>query len=161
MAEKVKRKPFPIENARIIFRNFSGEAGKFNPAGQRNFSVKLSEESAKFMIEEGWNVRMSQPKNEGDDILYHLPVKVEFKNYPPKIVMITSRKTILDESTVGNLDVAEIERVDLILSPYNYEVNGKTGVKAYLKSMYVTIREDEFEARYRNIPDSAFGESDD
>ena len=156
-----KRKTFPIENARIIFRNFSGAAGKYNPAGQRNFSVKLDEASAKFMIDEGWNVRISQPRDEDGDPLYHLPVKVEFANYPPKIVMITNRKTVLDESTVGNLDVAEIERVDLILSPYNYDVNGKRGIKAYLKSMYVTIATDEFEAKYRNIPDSAFGSIDD
>ena len=31
-----------VENARIIFRNFSGEERKFNPAGNRNFGLRLT-----------------------------------------------------------------------------------------------------------------------
>lgn len=145
-----------IENARIGFRNFSGKEGKFNPAGRRNFCVFLEEEVAKTLEKDGWNVRWLRPRDENEAEQGYLQVAVSYENIPPKIIMISSKgKTILDNESVGILDWAEIAEVDLIIRPYNWDVNGKAGVKAYIKSMYVTISEDEFEKKYINTPDSA------
>ena len=145
-----------IEGARIGFRNFSGEEGRFNPKGRRNFCVFLEEDIAKDMKKEGWNVKWLDPREEGDDPQAYLQVKVVFGKMPPKIVLVTGRgKTRLNEDTVNILDWAEIQNVDLIIRPYNWEINGDTGVSAYIKTMYVTIREDEFENKYYDVPDSA------
>ena len=145
-----------IEGAKIGFRNFSGEEGRFNPKGRRNFCVFLEEDIAKDMKKEGWNVKWLEPREEGDDPQAYLQVKVVFGKIPPKIVLVTGRgKTRLDEDTVNILDWAEIQNVDLIIRPYNWEVNGDTGVSAYIKTMYVTLREDEFESKYYDVPDSA------
>lgn len=145
-----------IEGARIGFRNFSGEEGRFNPKGRRNFCVFLEEDIAKDMKKEGWNVKWLEPREEGDEPQAYLQVKVVFGKIPPKIVLVTGRgKTRLDEDTVNILDWAEIQNVDLIIRPYNWEVNGDTGVSAYIKTMYVTLREDEFESKYYDVPDSA------
>ena len=143
------KKNLVVENAKIAFRNFSGKESKFNRGGNRNFCVIFDKETGEELKEQGWNLRILQPRNEEDDVVYCLQVSVAYGKIPPKVYMIVGRKkTLLDEFTVGNLDFAEIENVDLIIRPYNWEVNGKVGVKAYVHTMYVEIREDRFAAKY-------------
>ena len=54
----------------------------------------------------------------------------------------------ITEQTVDSLDYVEILNVDLTINPYVWEVNGNSGVKAYLGTMYVTIAEDPLDAKY-------------
>jgi hypothetical protein len=153
-----------IENARIGFRNFKGKAGQYNAEGSKNFCVFLEPDLARTLEEDGWNVRWLKPKDEQEDQQAYLQVAVSFTNIPPKVIMITSRgKTPLDDESIGVLDTAEIEEIDLIIRPYNWVLqegkkNEKRGVKAYVKSMYVTIVEDEFEKKYYRVPTEGISE---
>lgn len=149
-----KEKGVMMEGVRITFRNFAGKEGPYNSEGDRNFAVLLDEKTAKMMAEDGWNVKALKAREEGDPDQPYLPVAIGFKIKPPRIVMVTSRgRTPLDEQSCEILDWAEIENVDLIVRPYEWSVNGKSGIKAYLKSIYVTVREDELEQKYSAMDD--------
>lgn len=146
-----------MEGVRIIFRNFAGREGQYNREGDRNFAVLLDEAVAIAMTEDNWNVKWLRPRSEeeGESPQAYLPISVNFKGRPPRIVLITSRgRTNLDEGQVEMLDWVDILNVDLIVRPYEWTVNGKSGVKAYLQSIYVTIEEDALEIKYGELEQS-------
>jgi hypothetical protein len=143
-------KTFTVEDAQIIFRNFEGKEGQYNRAGDRNFAVVLDNETAVQMLEDGWNVKYLTARDEGDEDTPYITVSVSFKNRPPRVVLVTSSsRTNLTEDTVEIIDWADIKMVDLICRGYEWVVGDKTGTKAYLKTMFVTIEEDELEKKYR------------
>lgn len=148
MAEK--KKPITFEDARILWQNFRGLEKTYNAEGERNFNLVIDKDLAEQMADDGWNVKCKLPREEGDEPLCHMEVKVSFKGrFPPRIVLINSGgQTDLDEETVGLLDQIRYSRIDLIINPSEWDVNGKRGIKAYLKSIYVTQDEDVLEAKY-------------
>lgn len=146
-----------IENANIgrgRYRNFSGEKSQFNPTGKRTFTVIFDEEQGHVLEDEGWNIRWRQPRDEQDDMLALLTVEVKYGDYPPKVMLISGNdRTLLKEDNVSILDSIDIAKADLIVRPYNWDVNGKTGTKAYVKSLYVTAQDDDFGGRYADNED--------
>lgn len=139
-----------IEDARVIFRNFSGKEGPYNRLGDRSFNVVIEDPGlAKTLIEDGWNIKPLPLRDEDETPHYRLEVAVSYKKTAPSITLVSGRKKVrLDEESVNALDYADIESADLLINPSYWEVNGKSGIKAYLYEMYVVVRQDEFADKY-------------
>lgn len=145
-----------LEGAHIWRKNFSGLEEEYNTAGNRYFLVDIAPDLAEKLLADGWNVRTLQPRDGETEPRSFLKVSVMFGKIPPKVAIIDGNtmkvKTVLNADTVGALDHVSFENVDLIIRPYNWEVGTKTGIKAYLKEMYVIIAENKFERKYGSEP---------
>lgn len=138
-----------IDDARIVYRNFSGTGSKFNREGDRNFAVVIPDQDiADELVNRGWNVKIKPPRDEDDTPFMFLPVKIKFNERGPKVYLQSGDKTVeLDEESVDCLDDVDILGVDLDIRPYDWEVNGKQGRTAYLQSIHVVQEIDRFAAR--------------
>lgn len=146
-----------IEDAVIpgFMRNFEGKQKKYNKPGDRNFCVMLSDDLVEPLQRDGWNVKFLKPRDPEDSPAPYLQVAVGYKIKPPKVVIITSKgRTDLSEEEVILLDWADMAKADLIIRPYPYDVDGNVGIKAYLKSLFVTIQEDYLELKYSDVPEA-------
>jgi len=160
MAIKVPFDNLVIHDAKITYRNFAGNEGIYNPKGARNFAVIIDTlEQAQALEDLGWKVKYSKVREDGEPARFpaSLPVHVKYhpKMQPPRVKLLKRGGQVgLDEEAVDVLDYIDIEKVDLIIRPYHWkQPNGSEGVKNMLVSIYITVREDELELKYANVPE--------
>jgi len=137
--------PIIFRDARIIFKNFEGRPSEYNRNGERSFSVIIPDpETAQQLQNDGWNVKVRAPRTPDDTVEYRLNVKVNFGYKPPKIELIDGENVQqLDEDHVRILDQADLARIDLVVTPYNWSrSDGSEGVSAYLKQMKAYLEPD-------------------
>lgn len=140
-----------IDGARITHKNFAGVRTKFNAEGNRNFSVIIEDETtANALIEQGWNVKIKQPEEEGDVPFMYLPVKILCNEYGPSVYIQSGRAmNKIASEEIGRLDKIRIASVDLDIRPYDWEMpNGTSGRSAYLQGIIATQRVDRFAERF-------------
>lgn len=141
-----------IEDATILpgtYRNFSGAPDQFNPGGgKRYFNFVIDDpEVAQQMRDDGWNVKIKPPREEGDTPFCYLKVGVAFpkpgsKARPLDIAMFKSNGiNKLDEDTIGLLDGAFIERANLSVRPYYWDPNNPSRKAAYVTELHAYVRE--------------------
>lgn len=148
MPKKPSRLEVTIEDAQIILRNFAGKPTQYNAAGNRNFGVILTDDVAEAMRRDGWNVKLLTAKEEGDSDRPWLKVSVGYK-FPPRIICLTEKaRTMITEDTVETMDWVNIKTVDLTIVGAPWEVNDATGIKAWLKTMYLTVDEEYLDKKY-------------
>lgn len=149
---KMARGTLQIDGARITHRNFEGRGDRYNREGDRNFSLIIpNQEIAEQLMDDGWNIKMRPPREEGDEPFLYLKVKIRFSAKGPKAYLkVGDRMTQLDEDTIRCLDEVSISNVDLDIRPYDWEVNGNAGRTAYLDAICVTQDVDRFYNNFIN-----------
>lgn len=144
-----------LENAQLLYRNFSGAEREFNSEGDRNFLVKLDPKQAAELKEKGWRVKQMKPRPDEDEGQYILKVNVNYKKgRPPRIVTITSKgRQDLGADEIFALDYIDLANVDIVLNGWWSDMAGG-GMSAFLKSGFFTIDEDRLDLKYADVPDA-------
>lgn len=142
-----------IEDTRLVLRNFSGEEREFNKKGDRNFGILLSEEDAAALEAEGFNVKRFTPRDPEDPNDHGNPwmrIIARYDRFPPNVILIGSKnRTVLTEETIGQLDMARVEKVHITFRPRFWSrANGSSGYTAYLRTLLVYINEDYLTMKY-------------
>ncbi len=150
-----------IEDTRFIFdTNFAGDPSrdKYGSDARKANLVIPDISVARQLIAEGYNVKMTKPR-EGEEEeftpVYYISIKLsyrdrygELKRWPPKVIFIEDDfPTELTEETVGRIDYAWVERVNVVLNKYESD----RGKSLYIKTMEVFQKSDDdpILARYR------------
>lgn len=138
-----------VEDAHIVFRNFAGRKSQYNAEGDRNFCVIIPPEIAEMMIADNWNVKQLKSREDGVPGDYYIQVSLGYKGRPPKVFLRSSKgRNSVPQHRVEVLDFVDIGKADVIINPYRWDVNGKQGVKAYVKTLVITMNEDYLEQKY-------------
>lgn len=144
-----------VEGKDIFFRNFSGKEGRYNAAGKRSFQLRLPEELAKDLADDGWHIR------DLDSEQYAPSAKVNVNtesNFPVKVFVISNGKMRrLDPVDIGDLDFDEIDHADLIINAYR-NPEKFDGVSAYLAEGYFHIISYSLEEKYAKYRDPNYVE---
>ena len=143
-----------VRNAEIIWRNFRGEGTDYNNAGKRNFNLLITDpDFAQELIDDGWNVKAKKKRDESEPDKWTLKVNVVFGKRPPNIYIVTypngkMKKTRLEEENIAQCDWVEIQKLDLIIRPWDRTTGPNPGRSAYLDTMYLTPLVDELAQEY-------------
>ncbi len=136
---------YRIENAVILYRNFTGAPTNLNPTGgKRTFNVCLPKEWADILRNDGWNIK-TRELDEGD-VIYHTEIVInENSQYPPRLYIASEfngKKTLtqLTPDQYKKLDEDMIVNLDLEIHPFEHN-RGITGAKkGYLKNLWATLQ---------------------
>lgn len=149
---------FKISSPEIFMINFAGRKSDANPQGHRQFAMKIpSQELADKMAEEGWSVWYTKESEKYGEPNPCITVEMrwhyedDLKHLSPKIYRCTRKNpegVLLTEDIVGDLEDDDIEDIVLWINPRRWTVNGKSGIKAYVHSMWLKVEDSNPSAKF-------------
>ena len=115
-----------ISKAVLLFTNFAGQPNKFGNTS-KNFNIVIAEEFAHQLRENSLgltvNVHEYGKGTDEEPMIYYINVKVNMTvQYPPEVTLYVkktnypTKKTALDDATIGVLDRTDMERADVIIN---------------------------------------------
>lgn len=153
-----------IEEVEFVYKtNFAGEARPpYDDEGDRYFNAKVDPAIADALERDGWKVKWTKPGQNHPNPEEHVAepyivVAIGFKFRPPTIVLIRKdaqgkeRPTFLTEKTVGMLDSAEFDNVDIVVRARYWEGPAGSGYKAWLAEFYGTVQMTDLGAKYAHL----------
>lgn len=139
------------------FSHFDGRKDTFNEEGDHNFTIVLDPDYARELMEipNGWNIKEREGREEGDPSEYTLKIKISYKYEQPAVYLLKGNKRFrASEEDLADIKRSTCEQIDLIASPSRWVQPDRTGVTAYVKEMYVKIRESRFAEEYSSYEDA-------
>lgn len=84
-----------------------------------------------------------------EDVIFWLTVDANFGKYPPECFLVSGRNKIpMGPDEVHKFDSARILNADVEISPSRWEVNGKSGIKAYLNRIFIEVVPNRLDEKY-------------
>lgn len=150
-----------IEDAKIIFPNFSGREGRYNREGNRCFSVMVPDEKLALQLkDDGWNIRERVINGEGTGEYYINGVNINFDYYIKPVIYYISNGNeieltpeIMDSGIAAQLDGRGAERYDVSIRPRSWErTDGSIGIKGYVDEMRIVAKKSLFGGGSDELP---------
>lgn len=157
-----------VEGTKFIYEtNFSGDPKRDRFGNdQRKANLVIPDiEQARRLIDEGYNVKLTKPREgeeEGFVPRYYVCIKINYDSpWPPKVYLVTEEgnATLMDGESVSVIDDMWVESVNVVLNPYE----GPNGKSLYVKSMEVfqKVDDDPISAKYSRSDRSSSDEDED
>lgn len=163
MERTLKNRTFKnISGDQITWRHMedNAEDGLYNRRGNRYFAIKLDDEFAEELQEEGWPViwrNVNRDDDEPELLKGYLKLFIKYgTRFPVDIYLINRNmksKTLLDETDLDvlHIDSKPIEFIDVTIRPYYWTYGSDQGVKVQVQAMNIMLAQDGLDDDYEIV----------
>ena len=156
---------FVVDNAKIIWTNFSGTETPFNRKGKRNFVWVIPDgELAQQLAALGFNIKHRSVRDGYDGEEFdHLRIDISYetddgrpigeinKEWVPEVYLVNDDDYFIpiNEDGIGEFDTKIITYALFEFRKYDWTYGGKSGTSAKLKRIFLKVKQDPIMARFK------------
>ena len=151
-----------ISGDTITWRHMEDDAedGLYNRKGVRYFAIKLDDDFAEELENEGWPViwrNVNRNEDEPEELQGYLKCFIKYgTRFPVDIYLINrdmTSKTLLEENDLDvlHIDSKVIDFIDVVVRPYYWTYGNSHGVKAQVQAMNIMLAQDGLDDDYEIV----------